>query len=161
MEIKKVLWPTDFSGRAEAALAYVKSLTVKYQAEIHVLYVIEDIARHEGWYGVFDREHISRLLKKLETDAKKRLDKICTEHLEGCPLYVRHTAVGDPAQEILRFIHEENIDLVVMSSSGEKGNYKFGSVTEKILRHSPVPVVEIPVSGGTGEDRSDLGEPPG
>ncbi len=146
MEIKKVLWPTDFSGRAEAALPYVKSLTEKYQAEIHVLYVIEDIIRHEGWYGVFDREHVDHLLKKLEADAKNRLDKICAEHMEGCPLYVRHTVVGDPAQEILKFIDQEGIDIVVMSSSGEKGDYRFGSVTEKVLRNSPVPVVEIPIN---------------
>lgn len=38
MEIKKILWPTDFSSRAETALAHVQSLTQQYQAEIHVLY---------------------------------------------------------------------------------------------------------------------------
>ncbi|MEE9495794.1 MAG: universal stress protein, partial [Desulfobacterales bacterium] len=53
MEVKKILWPTDFSNSAEKALPYVTSLTQKYQAEIHVLYVIEDIAHHESWYGDF------------------------------------------------------------------------------------------------------------
>lgn len=33
MEIKKILWPTDFSSSAEAALPHVQSLTEKYQAE--------------------------------------------------------------------------------------------------------------------------------
>ncbi|MGD9350535.1 MAG: universal stress protein, partial [Desulfobacterales bacterium] len=49
MEVTKVLWPTDFSSSSEKALPYVTSLTQKYQAEIHVLYVIEDIAHHDGW----------------------------------------------------------------------------------------------------------------
>ena len=45
MEVKKLLWPTDFSGSAEKALPFVQSLTEKYGTEIHVLYVIEDIAQ--------------------------------------------------------------------------------------------------------------------
>jgi len=53
MEFKKILCPTDFSRNAQKALPHVKSLTKKYNAEIHVLYVIEDIANHEPWYGEF------------------------------------------------------------------------------------------------------------
>jgi len=34
MEVKKILWPTDFSNSAEKALPYVTSLTQQYQAEI-------------------------------------------------------------------------------------------------------------------------------
>jgi len=49
MEVNRVLWPTDFSSSAEKALPYVTDLTQKYGAEIHVLYVIENIAHHDGW----------------------------------------------------------------------------------------------------------------
>ena len=48
MDIKKILWPTDFSNIAEKALPHVKSLTEKYGAEVHVLYVIEDTAHHDA-----------------------------------------------------------------------------------------------------------------
>lgn len=52
MEIKKILWPTDFSANAEKALGYVTSLGEKYQMDVHVLYVIEDLAhQNEPWYG--------------------------------------------------------------------------------------------------------------
>jgi pyruvate/2-oxoglutarate dehydrogenase complex dihydrolipoamide dehydrogenase (E3) component len=37
MEVKKLLWPTDFSGNAEKALGYVTSLMEKYQTEVHHL----------------------------------------------------------------------------------------------------------------------------
>ena len=40
MELKKILWPTDFSENSAHALPYVGSLTEKYQTEIHLLYVI-------------------------------------------------------------------------------------------------------------------------
>ena len=74
MEVKKVLWPTDFSSIAEKALPYVTDLTQKYGAEIHVLYVIEDMAHHESWYGDFDRTHVDKLMEWADKSAKKRLD---------------------------------------------------------------------------------------
>lgn len=153
MEVRKILWPTDFSRTAEAALPYVTSLTQKYNAEVHVLYVIEDLAHHESWYGEFGREHIDKLMEWSRKSAGKRLDQICEKYLEGCPLYFKHIAVGDPAQEILKLIEKENIDWVVMTTSGEKGHFKFGSIAEKVLRHSTVPVIMIPIQGGLPEIR--------
>lgn len=145
MEVKKVLWPTDFSSSAEKALPFVTDLTQKYGAEIHVLYVIEDIAHHEAWYGEFDKSHIDKLMEWADKSARKRLDQVCEKYLNSCPLYIKHVAVGDPAQEILKLIRKEKVDLVVMASHGAQGNFRFGSVTEKVLKNSPVPVTTIPV----------------
>jgi nucleotide-binding universal stress UspA family protein len=145
MEVKKVLWPTDFSSSAEKALPYVTDLTQKYGAEIHVLYVIEDIAHHEAWYGEFEKTHIDKLMEWADKSARKRLEQVCEKYLNSCPLYVKHIAVGDPAQEILKLIDEEKVDLVVLASHGAQGNFRFGSVTEKVLKNSPVPVTTIPV----------------
>ncbi len=145
MDVKKVLWPTDFSGNAEKALPYVTSLTEKYGTEIHVLYVIEDIANHPSWYGDFEKDRIKEILEWEEKTAKKRLKQTCEKYLQGCPLYIRHIAIGDPAQEILKLIDKENVDMVVMASSGHKGNFRFGSVAEKVVKNAKVPVVTIPV----------------
>jgi nucleotide-binding universal stress UspA family protein len=146
MEVKKILWPTDLSENAAKAQPYVTSLTEKYQTEVHVLYVIEELAYHEPWYGEFDRSHIDKIHEWEEEAAKKRLDEICRNYLQGCPLYIKHIAIGDPAQEILRVIEKEKVDMVVMASHGRKGLFRFGSVAEKVLKNSPVPVVTIPIS---------------
>ena len=146
LEVKKVLWPTDFSSNAQKALPYVKSLTMQYGAEIHVLYVIEDVAHHVPWYGEFDEEHINKLMQWADKSAKSRLDQICENYLEGCPLYIKHIAVGDPALEILKLIDKEKVDLVVMASRGQRGHFRFGSVTERVLKESTVPVTTIPVT---------------
>lgn len=145
MKIEKILWPTDFSSNAEKALPYVKSLTRQYGAEIYVLYVIRDIAHHESWYGEFGKTHINELMEWAHKSATKRLDQICDKYMDGCPLYVKHVAVGDPAEEILKVIDTEQIDMVVMASHGEKGKFRFGSVTEKVLKNSPVPVTAVPI----------------
>jgi nucleotide-binding universal stress UspA family protein len=146
MEVKKILWPTDFSSIAEKALPHVKSLTERYGAEIHVLYVIEDVAHHDGWYGAFAEKRVQELMEHACKTATKRLGQICEKYLDSCPLYIKHVAVGDPAQEILRLIDAEKVDIVVMASHGAKGHFRFGSVTEKVLKNSPVPVTIIPVA---------------
>ena len=53
--------------------------------------------------------------------------------------------MGDPAQEILSLMDKEKVDLVVMASQGQRGHFHFGSVTEKVLKNSHVPVTVIPV----------------
>ena len=147
MEIKKILWPTDFSANAEKALDYVTSLGEKYQMDVHVLYVIEDLAhQNEPWYGEFDRSHIDKIHKWERATAEKRLDEICNAHLNKCPLYVRHIAIGDPAEEILKLADQENADMIVMASHGSRGSFSFGSVSEKVVKNSHVPVVTIPTT---------------
>jgi nucleotide-binding universal stress UspA family protein len=148
MGIKKILWPTDFSRIAEKALPYIKSLIEKYDAEIHVLYAIEDIAHHDDWYGVFDQKHVQELMEHANKTASERLSQICGKYLEGCPRHIKHVAVGDAAQEILKLIEQEKVDMVVMASHGKKGHFRFGSVAEKVLKSSPVPVTIIPTEPG-------------
>jgi len=146
MEVKRILWATDFSENAAKALPYVISLTERYQTEVHVLYVVEKLAYKELWYGEIDRPDIDKIHGWLEKIGKKRLDEICESHLRGCPLYIKHIAIGDPAQEILNLIEKEKVDMVVMASRGRKGHFHFGSVAEKVVKNSPVPVVTIPIS---------------
>ena len=144
MQFSKILWPTDFSGSAEKALPAVRSLTEQYGTEIHVLYVIEDIAHHKPWYGDFEKEKIDKILKWEEKTARERLDQICSDYLEGCPLYIKHIAVGDPAQEILALAAKESVDAIVMATRGAKGHFRFGSVAEKVVKNAPVAVISIP-----------------
>ncbi len=132
MKVNKILWPTDFSSNAEQALPYIKSLSQKYGAEIHVLYVIEDIAHHESWYGEFGKKRVEELMEWAPRIAKKRLNQICEKYMDDCPLHIKHISVGDPAQEILKLIEAEKSDMVIMASHGETGNFRFGSVTEVV-----------------------------
>jgi nucleotide-binding universal stress UspA family protein len=145
MKIKKILWPTDFSSNAGRALDEVISLTEKYQAEIHVLYVIEELAHQAQWYGAIEEGHAKKVSDFSMKTAQQKLDQICGKYLNGCPLYIRHVSIGDPAREILKLIETEKMDLVVMASRGASGQFPFGSVTEKVVRNSTVPVVTVPV----------------
>ncbi len=140
MEINKILWPTDFSENSNAALPYVLSLTEKYGAEIHLLYVARDMADYKNWYGELTPPHIEKLHEWEIPHAEKKMQEICDKDLSGCPMFKRHVAVGDPAEEILKASEQEGIDVVVMATHGRKGHFQFGSVTEKVVKNSPVPV---------------------
>jgi len=148
MEIKKILWPTDFSSNGETALPYVQSLSEKNQAEVHVIYVIPELGLHEAWYGEFDKSHIQKIHEWEEKNAVQRLNDICDNYLQGCPLFIKHTAMGDPAEEILKTIEKEDIDLVIMATHGRRGRFQFGRVAEAVLKNSTKPVLTVPVKNG-------------
>ena len=144
MEVKKILWPTDLSGNAHKAMPLVTSLSMKYNCEVHVLYVIEELALHEPWYGEFYSSRIGEIHAWERQKAEERLNSICEEHLKGCPMYVRHIAIGEPADEILKLVPYEGIDMVVMAKRGRRGRFSFGSVTEKVLKSVSVPIIVVP-----------------
>jgi nucleotide-binding universal stress UspA family protein len=147
MEIKKILWPTDFSKNAAQALPYVTSLSEKYGTEIHVLYVLEAWGQFGSWYGEYDdQKEIDRIQDWAKKTAEKRLSQLCENHLSGCPLYIRHIAVGEPAEEILKLIDQEKVDLVLMATHGDKARYDFGNVASRVVKNAPVPVLTIPVN---------------
>ena len=114
-----------------------------------MVYVLEDFGHFGAWYGEFDRSEIEKMQELERKKAEEKLEEICALHLNHCPLYIRHTAVGDPASEILKLVEKERVDLVVISSRGLKSQFDFGSVAEKILRHSPAPVLLVPVKKRT------------
>jgi nucleotide-binding universal stress UspA family protein len=145
MDPKRILWPTDFSNNSEKALPYVQSLGEKYQTEVHVLYVIPELVPEVPWCGDFDKSRVDQIHQWEKKKAEDRLSQICENHLEGCPLYIRDIAIGDPADEILKLILKEEIDLVVMATRGRKDRFQFGSVAEKVVKNATVPVITTPV----------------
>jgi nucleotide-binding universal stress UspA family protein len=147
MEIKKILWPTDFSENSNAALPCALSLSQKYGAEIHLLYVAQDLAHFGSWYGEMAppesefKPSVFEELHKWEIPrAEKKMDEVCEKDLAGCPMFHKHVAVGDPAEEILKAIEKEGVDVVVMATHGRKGQFQFGSVADKVVKNSPAPV---------------------
>ncbi|HWR90794.1 MAG TPA: universal stress protein [Desulfobacterales bacterium] len=145
MGINSILWPTDFSENAGKALPLVTELAQKFGAEIHILYVMKDYPAFGASYGQFDPDELKKMQEWEKQTAESRLSEICDKFLNECPLYIRHIAVGEPAKEILKIIAQEKIDIVVMANRGSEGHFNFGSVAERVLKCTTVPVFMIPV----------------
>ena len=56
-----------------------------------------------------------------------------------------HIILGDAAEEVLNYVQSEGIDLVIMGTHGRKGleHIIFGSVAERVVKQSPVPVLTV------------------
>ena len=144
MEIKKILWPTDFSPAASTAETYVISLSQKFDAEVHLLHVAEDLTQFEHYWGSgLDVKHIDELHEYGMKVSGKRLEELCEKKLTGCPRYHIHIVLGDPAKEILKAIDAIGVAVVVMATHGMKALFPFGSVAEKVVKNSRVPVFTI------------------
>ncbi|MBW2170035.1 MAG: universal stress protein [Deltaproteobacteria bacterium] len=144
LEIKKILFPVDFTQNSSKLLPYVLSISDKYDSTIYLLHVVEDLSK---WGSGF---HIPQLYLKQYQDAalkgaEKSMDKVCDEQLKSCPNFQRIIVSGDPAQEALKTIEDEGIDLVTMGTHGRKGleHTIFGSVAENVVKKSSAPVLVI------------------
>jgi len=145
MDIKRILWPTDFSENAAKALPLVTSLAERYGAEIHILYVMKDYPAFGASYGHHDPEDYQKMKDWEASFAESRLDEICKNFLNACPLYVRHTCVGEPAKEILKMVHQEDIDIVIIANRGRESHFDFGSVADRVIKCTDKPTVIVPV----------------
>jgi nucleotide-binding universal stress UspA family protein len=143
IEMERILYPCDFSENSRKILPYVLSLSQKYNSTIHLLHVVGDLLKWGGFYVPHPSltQYQTELLKGVE----KKMEEICEDQMQGCKDFKRIIVSGDPAQEILKAIEVNSIDLVIMGTHGYKGlqHTIFGSVAENVVKKSPVPVLVI------------------
>lgn len=145
---EKILLPTDGSENAKRAAKHAVQLGSKSGAEIIVLNVIET-PRLTGIRAADKAE----LRNKLEQEGQKAFNDVSNILMEiknggKCQKDVKLNLMfkeGSPSDTILKTIGEENIDLVVMGTSGKHGLNRFllGSVAENTMRSAPCPVLVV------------------
>ena len=147
---ERVLVPTDGSDAAEGAVDHALDLAEKYDADVHALYVVdtdsmslslgaEQLDRIEqGQY-----EEMEEVRERAETATGYVADRARERDLET----VEHVAAGKPHDQIADYVADNAIDLVVMGSHGRSGIKRalLGSVTERTLRSTHVPVLVVDV----------------
>jgi nucleotide-binding universal stress UspA family protein len=104
---------------------------------------VRDLQHYLGFY--VPHPSIETFTGEIEKGAARKLREFQEEHIEGLGDVKLSTVLGDPAEEILRYAKENDIDLIVMGTHGRKGLDRvfFGSVAEKVVKQSPVPVLTI------------------
>jgi len=142
----RILVPLDGSALAESVLIQVRRLLARQDAELLLLRVVTLPPSAEA-----DAGEPLDLLWSRATDYLQNL----TAQLAAQGLRVRFkVSEGFPANRILEAARKEKVSLIAMSTHGRTGlaRWAFGSVTEKVLRSSPVPVLAIPSFVGVGGD---------
>lgn len=142
-DFKKILFPVDLSESSVKIVPFVKSLASRYDARLHLLFVARVFDYFTSMY--VPHPSVSQFEKEVIEGAEKRLYEFADESFKDLPGAKTQVVAGDPSEEILNYIGAHGIDLVVMGTHGRKGIDKviFGSVAERVVKSSPVPVMVV------------------
>ena len=146
-----ILVPTDGSPAAERAVDHALELASTFDATVHALYVV-DAALYSSLEAGIDS-----VIEALEDDGEAAVEAVksrCEAAGIGAETAV---LVGTVHRSIRDYVDEHDIDLVVMGTHGRQGIERFilGSVTERTVRLSDVPVLTV---RGNGDDEGDEGD---
>jgi nucleotide-binding universal stress UspA family protein len=138
---KKILVLYDFSESGKQALEWTLRMAEPYGSELKILHIVSPNLLRKGREG-------NSLFAEIVLDLRKQIEKDLrsTSGFDGgrkLKKFHIHVLMGDPAVASLKVIHSESPDLVVVGTHGRTGLSRvfLGSVAEKIIRHSPVPVL--------------------
>ena len=137
MKAKRILFPTDLSALADAALRYATSLARDSGATLLIVHVETPPVIYGGdemYSGVYQADvgEISEMLEKVVPHDPA----VKCEH---------QLLQGDAATEIVRVAEEEKADMIVMATHGRTGlgRILMGSVAEAVVRKAPCPVFTL------------------
>jgi nucleotide-binding universal stress UspA family protein len=147
MQIKTILFPTDFSNGARAAMDHAVSLAKDYKARLILLYVVQDISIAE-WY-IPSSLSVTDLLEDMQKSASQEMDKWAAEVSANVKDLEKMVVRGVPFVEIIRTAREKQADLIVIGTHGRTGidHLLFGSTAEKVVRKAPCPVLTVRSAG--------------
>ncbi len=142
--IKTILCAVDFSEATTPVSNYATALAKALDADIHVLYVAPDLER----YNLFEvpSRDINSFVNNIIEGAEKSMAKcVDTEFSDVSAKGV--VRMGYAPQQILEYAEESGADAIVIGSHGRRGvdRIVFGSVAEKVVKQSSVPVLTIPI----------------
>jgi len=143
IELKRILLPTDLSECSERARSYACELAKRFAAELHVLHVVPPISV-PGYVGPVPDEWLHP-----EDGARQALEAWDDPAFEELGSVQRFVVTGTPFVEIVRHARESDVDLIVIGTHGRSGltHALLGSVTEKVVRKAPCPVLTVRPEG--------------
>ena len=142
--IDRILVPTDGSDASFEALPYALDLAERFDAEIEAFSVVDERTT-SAFYNVGTA--LEDVVGGLRTTAETATDRIASEAAERGIDASTTVVEGLPSRTICAHAAESGADVVVMASHGRTGlaHYLLGSVAERVVRNSAVPVLTAPV----------------
>ncbi len=146
----RILIPTDGSSGMSRVYEHARSVATE-GTEIHVLYVVNtasfaNMPMETSWEGVAGMLH----------DEGEAALRTAEEELDGLRV---ETAIleGQPNREIVTYAAENGCDLILMGTNGRGGLNRLllGSVAERVVRTSPVPVLTVRLNAAADAAASD------
>ncbi|MGC8735252.1 MAG: universal stress protein [Dissulfurimicrobium sp.] len=143
VEVKKILFPVDFTENSKKVLPYVKHFARAFAAHITLIHVVRGPDEFSGfelgsaWWSSFEKEVME--------GSRAAMEHFMTENLQDYKDIDYMILMGDIIEEINKFAVEKGVDLIIMGTHGRKGLEKavFGSVAEGVVKYAACPVLTI------------------
>lgn len=147
----RILLPTDGSASMRPVIDHAAALADHHDATIHALYVLDTatltrLPMETNWEVISDM---------LQQEGNSALEGVA-ERTQQVP--VEESLVeGSPSKEIVAYAEEYDVDVIVMGTHGRGGldRLLLGSVAERVVRTSPVPVMTVRVNGEQQSEDSE------
>ena len=139
--LKRILCPIDHSECSKEALKYAVSSAMKDDAKLLLLHVIDIRSFNEGLDAMSTQIPNEETIEQLRV---KLLDCIPEEIRDDMDVEAI-VSQGIPFAEIISTAKEKEIDMIVIGSHGRTGlsHMMMGSVSEKVVRKAPCPVLIV------------------
>jgi len=149
MGIRHIMVPIDYSENSRAALSYAAELALGFGASVDIVHVWDRptyltdavMVQHPGEA----HRPIGELIRE---NAQRDMDEFLSELSLPATLTTSSRLIsGEPASALIAELKKGAHDLVVLSTHGRTGlaHLLLGSIAEKLVRLSPVPVLTVPV----------------
>lgn len=134
-----ILFPTDGSPGADAALDHAIEHALSHEATLHILYVVEENIPVLEASGSAVLDELEEEGESIIEDARKRAIDAGVESVQAT------VGGGSPHRVINEYADDHNIGLIVMGTHGRQGidRVLLGSVAERVVRTSDCPVLTV------------------
>ncbi len=142
-DVKRILVVSRMTKYSKKAVHYGISLAKKFQAKLYVMHVVHDPFGIEGWN--LPMPSLEKDYQNLLVRERKALDDmIAQEKQTGMDIAVS-IREGEPTKEILSFVKDEHIDLVVLLAheEGHLEHFLFGRSNEELIRRMPCSILLV------------------
>lgn len=140
-DVKRILVLSRDTPYCRKAVHYGVSLSRKYRAELYVIHVVDDPFIF-GWWDL-STSSLNEEYKKLLKEAREELHTIIDSEKKKGMSIKELIREGDPTEELIKTVKEEEIDLLIMLAheEGHLEHFLFGRSNEEIIRKMPCSVL--------------------
>ena len=140
--LRKILIATDGSENAEKAADFGIQIAGLSGAKVYAAYVIDTTPYYSIPLDQVWSKEVYEQVEKTGHEITAGVEKTAkAAGLEAESIILK----GDPAEKIVNFAEEQNVDMIIVGSLG-KGKFErlvIGSVSEKVVRHAKIPVLVV------------------
>jgi nucleotide-binding universal stress UspA family protein len=149
---KKVLFCTDFSKNSDCAFDYAFGIAKRDEGILYILHVIPMTSQQYHLERHLTKEQLDKIMATLQEDREKMFNDKYLNRIKDKTKVRIVTESGREDEKILEFAMKEKVDIIVIGTHGRTGieHVFLGSVAEKVVRRSPMPVFVIPCRDKTG-----------